>query len=313
MARTIRNRSRLPVIAGVLCIAASASSAQERQRGQEQQDSGRVVHGVLLDLSEDQITIRTDDDSHRTFRIERETEVERDGREISAERLREGERVRVRTERDDRSVASSIRAARPENGRERHQAEYRVPEDAPALGVLLMETGERCARVAQLLPDGPAQGAGLEWGDQILAIDGEPVTSCEDLSEIIAQREPGDEVRLRVRRNGEVGELTARLQSRGELFGPEYGADGEELAWAREEELAWAPEDEFADGEMPGMHPMPAMMEHMEMTQQLLEQNERIEMLLRRLTRDVRTLQRDVQELQQQAGGLRQARQTPSR
>ncbi|WP_459642746.1 S1C family serine protease [Kineococcus sp. NUM-3379] len=51
-------------------------------------------------------------------------------------------------------------------------------------------------------PGGPADRAGLREGDVVLAVDGRPVTTPEELIVAIRSREPGDTVRLLVRRGG---------------------------------------------------------------------------------------------------------------
>lgn len=52
------------------------------------------------------------------------------------------------------------------------------------------------AVVRQVLPDTPARLAGVLSGDVITAVDGLPVTSAADLSNIMDQRRPGDTVTL---------------------------------------------------------------------------------------------------------------------
>jgi Lon-like protease len=53
----------------------------------------------------------------------------------------------------------------------------------------------------------PAQGK-LKAGDVIVAVDGMPVRNAAGLTERMASKRPGDDVRLRVRRGGEVLDIT---------------------------------------------------------------------------------------------------------
>jgi S1-C subfamily serine protease len=63
---------------------------------------------------------------------------------------------------------------------------------------------EQGAIVRRVFEDSPASAAGLEEGDVITAIDGEPVESPQALADAIAEHEPGDEITLTVyQRDGE--------------------------------------------------------------------------------------------------------------
>jgi putative serine protease PepD len=53
-----------------------------------------------------------------------------------------------------------------------------------------------------VVPGGPADEAGLEAGDVILAIDGEPVEGSSELIVAIRSRRPGETITLTVRRDG---------------------------------------------------------------------------------------------------------------
>ena len=62
--------------------------------------------------------------------------------------------------------------------------------DAPALG------GPPGAVVRQVLPDAPAAQIGLRGGEVITMVDGTPINSAADLSNVVDQHRPGDTVTL---------------------------------------------------------------------------------------------------------------------
>ena len=62
-----------------------------------------------------------------------------------------------------------------------------------------------------IVPDGPAEQAGLQPGDVILAIDGTAVGDSSELIVAIRSRQPGDTVRLTVRRGDDEREVVVTL------------------------------------------------------------------------------------------------------
>lgn len=91
---------------------------------------------------------------------------------------------------------------------QRPQPEEPLPPTSPpatmlAGGALLLE----------VTPDSPADKAGLQRGDIILAVDDQELAQEQDLAQVIGQRRPGDTVSLRVFRMGEDLTLDATLGS----------------------------------------------------------------------------------------------------
>ena len=72
------------------------------------------------------------------------------------------------------------------------------------------------AFVSDVVPGSGAADAGLQPGDVVTAIDGEPVTSSTDVGAIIRNREAGEMITIEIERKGEPQTLTATLKSRGE-------------------------------------------------------------------------------------------------
>jgi serine protease Do len=67
------------------------------------------------------------------------------------------------------------------------------------------------ALVSMVEKGSPADKAGLQSGDVILRVDGQPIVSSGDLPAVIGRASPGDSVKLGIWRQGAARELTARL------------------------------------------------------------------------------------------------------
>ena len=95
------------------------------------------------------------------------------------------------------------------------EAEY------PVMGVRLDSSfDEPGARIAEdsedgpgVVRNGPAERAGMRPGDVIVAIDGRPVSTPDELVVLLRTREPGDVVTLRYVRNGVEAKVTITLRS----------------------------------------------------------------------------------------------------
>ena len=77
------------------------------------------------------------------------------------------------------------------------------------------------ALVSDVAPGSPAAKAGIERGDIILALNGQPVSDPGDLSVNISETAPGTTVYLKIARNGQTRNVTATLT---ELAGNEQNA-----------------------------------------------------------------------------------------
>jgi putative serine protease PepD len=70
------------------------------------------------------------------------------------------------------------------------------------------------AEVGNVNSGSPADDAGVEEGDIVLEVDGKPVTAPPDISSAIADKNPGDRITMRVRRNGQERTLDVTLGNR---------------------------------------------------------------------------------------------------
>jgi serine protease DegS len=89
-----------------------------------------------------------------------------------------------------------------------------VPEDVPEEQAQQLGLGQPAVLIGNLYVGSPAQHAGLQPGDLLLAIDGTPPHSAQDALGRIASRQPGTSVVLRGMRAGHVFEVRAQVGER---------------------------------------------------------------------------------------------------
>jgi putative serine protease PepD len=82
------------------------------------------------------------------------------------------------------------------------------------LGVVLDDSSENGAHVAQIRGGGPAADAGLRAGDVITQVNGEQVDSSDELRAAINAHKPGDKVSITYTRNGQTHTAEVTLASR---------------------------------------------------------------------------------------------------
>jgi serine protease Do len=91
-----------------------------------------------------------------------------------------------------------------------------IQEVTPALAKTLGLSGLEGALVSDVSPNSPAQKAGLQSGDVILAINGTPIAESNQLKMNVSLMNAGQTVHLKVVRDGQTKEITAQV---GELPG----------------------------------------------------------------------------------------------
>ncbi len=109
---------------------------------------------------------------------------------------------------------------------------FAVPVDAVKKAVPALKRGEAVERawigvstapevdreglvIIEVVPDGPADAAGIQAGDLIVSVDGEPVTDAGAIGAAVNERKPGDAVELGLRRqSGDQATVTVTLGER---------------------------------------------------------------------------------------------------
>lgn len=86
-----------------------------------------------------------------------------------------------------------------------------VDPDVAQLYGLGVDSG---AAIAQIVEGGPADQAGLETGDIVVAIDGDPIASMNDLAAAVQASAPGDSLTLEFIRQGESHTIEVELDER---------------------------------------------------------------------------------------------------
>lgn len=97
--------------------------------------------------------------------------------------------------------------------------EYELPppdvesDGRPYLGVVIdqLSPSQPGVLVASVARGGPADQAGVTAGDRILAIDGQPVASLDDVAQILADKKPGQTVTLLVERGRKSQQISVTL------------------------------------------------------------------------------------------------------
>lgn len=115
------------------------------------------------------------------------------------------------TTRRDRRVRVGIISANP-----RQIGGGRAPV---VLGVTLNTNKEsEGLSIGKVYKDSGASEAGLESGDMILEADGVPVKSMEELQVVLKEKEPGDTLKLKIKRGDEERAYDVELKKRESVF-----------------------------------------------------------------------------------------------
>ncbi|MEM1412111.1 MAG: PDZ domain-containing protein [Pseudomonadota bacterium] len=159
---------------------------------------------------------------------ERTRERSRELRRLQQEEARRGQEENRAIQRELQRAHENLRRASQEVARVHRQLNRSEALALPAprfggnravIGVILGESTEDGVEVLGLSPDGPAERAGLQQGDVIVGLMGEPLAQDGTdarwvLSESMEAVEPGDELLIVAERGNETLELTVVAEER---------------------------------------------------------------------------------------------------
>ncbi len=119
-----------------------------------------------------------------------------------------------------------------------------------------VRVGAPGAAIVEVMPDSPAEEAGLQEGDVIVAVGGQKLDAENDLADLIAQYEPGDTVTLEIERpdDEEPFEVAVELGEHPDKEGVAYlGVRYSSAPWFKD--LQVLPLEEFEFDELPFTFP----------------------------------------------------------
>lgn len=104
----------------------------------------------------------------------------------------------------------------------------RIPGAGAALGIRMEEKPAKPpggVRIAGIASDSPAENAGLQEGDVLLAIAGEPVDQFRRVHDLVSKRQPGEIIDVRYLRKDKEESCRVRLASRTKVLQNWEGED----------------------------------------------------------------------------------------
>jgi serine protease Do len=108
-------------------------------------------------------------------------------------------------------VAQLLKSGKVTRGFIGVSAQVVTPAMASALRLPASNADERGALVASVEPDSPAQKAGVQPGDVIVAVNGHHIANSRELAINVSQVPPGSDVTLAIYRDGKSQNLTATV------------------------------------------------------------------------------------------------------
>lgn len=308
-ARTWKTHAGRALAIGAMLLSPAFVVGQEQDR---QSEAGPTHRGQVAAIENGTLVMTIDGAQRHTHEVPDNAKVTINGEPADLQDLRPGDRIEVRTEKGNPDVALLIAATRQEDAREQQQRDrgearrtFRQGDDQQQrrdrdrgqdrgqadeqrawLGVLLAPD-EQGIRVVQVYPGSPADRAGIRPGDLLVGTDGQEFNAPEDVSQAIADEQPGATARFTIERQGSEEEIEVELGRRPRAA--ERGMPG----------LPGGPDMGGMMREFRGFGP----------DRQMMQEHRRIQQEHQQLKEQVGELQRELRELRRELNQLRQQRQ----
>ena len=147
------------------------------------------------------------------------------------------------------TLGSTTLLAGDEKKIERRVIVIRGDSDGVYLGIMMGgDDDTEGVKVLSVMGGSPAEDAGLETGDRIVAIGGNDVSDTTDVADAVGEAEPGDKVKIAVVRDGDRLNLTATLTERPESGLLFEGGFGENFNFEFDEERFAPLMEHFGEG-----------------------------------------------------------------
>ena len=211
-------RYAIPVALGALMLAGRPALADEPgflgvQFGPDENGKGVAVLAVLGDSPAEKAGLKPGD-----------VITDLDGKAVADPRAfgdavvghKPGDEINLKVLRDGKEQAIKVKLGK-------RPAEPPPPPDKDQgqgfIGLLIRPSEGRNPQgkgveVGDVLPDGPADKAGLKAGDVVAEVDGAPVTDVRAVGKLISDHKPGDEVTLKVLRDGKEQQVKVKVGKR---------------------------------------------------------------------------------------------------
>jgi hypothetical protein len=95
---------------------------------------------------------------------------------------------------------------------------YQDTVEPAGLGLTFNQTLSGGAYVLEVVPGSPAANAGMQPGDVIVAINGGPISSYQEVTGLVGQSKPGDPMKIDFLRGGQTMSVEVYLAARSAVF-----------------------------------------------------------------------------------------------